>query len=326
MVVMCLMIAAMAPVVSTLDPGQYAPQYVQRRDLARRVQELHPGKPLLAFLGSSRVVLAFAPEQLPPLILSDGQQIIPINFAHTSAGPLMNVVLLKRMIGDGLCPDYLIVELMPLFMGQDQVRQLARDTGLPDLITVIGQSGKPLEFILELAQQHARRGPRTLAIAMRNWLGDELGPGFQPEEYPLRWLGGLDKDEDTPGERAQAALGVAAPVPTMPRWVCFQTTPEAMGALKQLITLCQEHKITLKFLITPERSSLRNWYPPGADDELNSLTDMIAERYGVETIDARHWLDDTEFYDDHHSTRDGAASFTEQLHREVLEPWLTLET
>src|SRR5438132_12868958 len=65
-------------------PELYDPEYGLRLALLRTRQAEQPGRPLLLLFGSSRTVVSFKPEILPPLGRSAP---LVFNFSHCGAGP-----------------------------------------------------------------------------------------------------------------------------------------------------------------------------------------------------------------------------------------------
>src|SRR3954454_9843704 len=100
-------------------PDLYDVEYGARLDLVRARLAEAPGRPLLVAVGSSRLVMAFAPEQLPPVPTADGPDALPFNFGHVGAGPIQNLMDVSRMLADGVRPRWLFLEMMPAFVAHE---------------------------------------------------------------------------------------------------------------------------------------------------------------------------------------------------------------
>jgi hypothetical protein len=73
-------------------------------------------------------------------------------------------------------------------------------------------------------------------------------------------------------------------------------------------------------VLTPEGKEFQGWYAPEARAEVDRYSAAVASEYGLPLIDARDWLSEEDFSDQHHTLRRGAERFTERLGREVLRP------
>src|SRR5262249_23798739 len=98
-------------------PEVYDPEYRDRlfllREHARDLSDLRP----LLVVGSSRVMTNFRPEELPAMQTADGRWVLPFNLAHSGSGPLLNLILVQRALRDGISPGWVVVEVMPAFLG-----------------------------------------------------------------------------------------------------------------------------------------------------------------------------------------------------------------
>src|SRR5439155_24598779 len=53
---------------------------------------------------------------LPPLRTPEGRPILPFNYSHTGAGPLLELVTVRRLLDAGIRPDWLVIEVMPAYL------------------------------------------------------------------------------------------------------------------------------------------------------------------------------------------------------------------
>lgn len=100
-------------------PEWHDEEYGHRRSLLRAQVAEHPDRPILLGLGSSRVGLGFRPEALPELCTAEGRPVIPFNGSHLAGGPVMNQVMLRRFVRDGVRPRWLVVEAAPLLLNHE---------------------------------------------------------------------------------------------------------------------------------------------------------------------------------------------------------------
>src|SRR5208283_2329458 len=114
----------------------YDPEYIARLAALRsRVAEARD-RPLLLLIGSSRTMLEFEPEWLPDLPGPDGRCPLLFNFSHLGAGPVMNLLQVRRLLADGIHPSWLVVELMPGFVAHEGRQFLISFAGPPDFFVL----------------------------------------------------------------------------------------------------------------------------------------------------------------------------------------------
>src|SRR5207237_4423858 len=97
------------------------PEYGLRMErLCRRIVAA-PSKPFtIVMLGSSRTSAGFMAGRLErDLRQSLNRPVIAFNFGITGAGPVMENLDLQRLLADNVCPDLLLIEVLPpLLAGQ----------------------------------------------------------------------------------------------------------------------------------------------------------------------------------------------------------------
>src|SRR5260370_32223182 len=93
-------------------PELYDPEYGVRLALLRARMAEMPDRPLLLLIGSSRTVMSFPPEVLGELRSADGARVLPFNFSHLAAGPLINLIAYDRLRRAGIRPTWLVMEVM----------------------------------------------------------------------------------------------------------------------------------------------------------------------------------------------------------------------
>src|SRR5262249_21262349 len=68
----------------------------------------------MVMLGSSRTLVGLRPDRLT------NSRLLVWNFGIKGAGPMMQLVCLRRLLGAGIRPDHLFVEVLPLCFNQPQ--------------------------------------------------------------------------------------------------------------------------------------------------------------------------------------------------------------
>jgi hypothetical protein len=297
------------------------PEYGRRLAILRERIAEEPGRPLLLMLGSSRTEVNFRPERLPTLQTASGEQALPFNFSHLGAGPGMNLVELRRLLRDGIRPAWLVVEVMPPWLGDDRQSALIRTTNVNDL-SVTRRYRDPLQVY-----GYFLRGQLVPCYKHRQFLAHQAIPGWVPPaeweknlDPPLGPLGGdysLKAVYDPEECRCRTESARATFLPVLQD---LHVVDLSDRALHELLDLCRRRHISVALLLTPEGKAFQSWYSPQSRDRVDCYCAALAREYGVPLVDARDWLDDADFFDSHHTTAPGAEAFTQKLGREVLQP------
>ena len=306
----------------TLDSGHpelYDPEYQRRLATLRTRQNEAPERPVLLVLGSSRTLLAFRPEIMPSLPTSAGPAVLPFNFSHYAAGPLFNLMELRRLLADGVRPTWLVVEVLPAYFAYDGEAWVMLHAALRDY-ALLCRYLPAWRLYGDYLKRRVKLAPKFPAEYLRYCLADWDRPGEECPLVAMSSLGGcplLQQDVDEPTRRR----GTAAAFDAMGRHLAsFQITPTAERATRELLELCQKKGIRAVLVITPEGTEYRTWYSADAYPRLvRSLTALCGD-YGAPLVDARDWLMDGDFYDSHHVLERGALRFTRRLTDEVLRP------
>jgi hypothetical protein len=296
----------------------YDPEYEWRLDtLKARVAE-DPKRPLLLVIGSSRTQMGFSAEMLPPVQTTAGQAVLSFNFSHPAAGPVMNLMNLRRLLREGIHPDWLVLEMMPAFLAGEGFDCLTADLGAQDL-PVLAHYVSPWMLygkyaLARLATDHRpqldflrRHGPAWL-------LGERQGPerGHGP-------LGGFVANTSIdPGERARRIDLMHAQYAETLRE--YELSPAGDRATRALLDLCRWQHLPTVLLLMPESSAFRSWYSDRARATVARYLDGLVKDFDVPLLDARTWVADEDFSDGHHLLRGGQAAFSTRLEREVLQP------
>jgi hypothetical protein len=304
-------------------PGLYDPEYeVRLTTLKARMVEA-PGRPLLLVLGSSRTAMNFRPEILPPLRMQSGQQPLPFNFSHLEAGPLMNLMEVRRLLANDIHPNWLVVELMPPFLANEGTRALTRTAAAGDLPL--------LERYIPLGRLYGFFVAHRLVpwYSHRLTLVHDFAPAWFPpqairelDHIRLDWLGGSTfswmQQQLPPNEvRRRTNLTRGTYLPVLQQ---FQISDVTRRTIRELLDLCRREHIVVVLVLTPEGSEFRSWYPPQAEMEIGEFCRALTQTYHVPIVDARSWLADRDFTDSHHVLLRGADTFTRRLGAEVLQP------
>jgi hypothetical protein len=300
-------------------PNAYDPEFAARLALLRdRIAE-SPDRPLLLVVGSSRLVTDFLPERLPDLDVTDRGKPLAFNFSHTGAGPLINLMEIRRLMRQGVKPRWLVVEVLPPMLatsGRSTAASLAAAEDLPFLFTHMPRWKGLGRYC------YIRCMPDT-----RHYLAavKEHAPAWAFADHDLEFaefgpLGGSTplKAEAT-AENVQRCTD-AVRTQYYPGLQDFQISDVADRSLRELIELCRGEQVDLVLVLTPESSEFRSWYPEKTQKIIQDYCEDLRGRSGARVIDARGWLPDEDFLDAHHALPHGAEVFTLRLNHDVLQP------
>jgi hypothetical protein len=314
---------ALNVVLEKWRPQLSDPEFDARLAALRKQQSATPRRPMLLVVGSSRMVMNFRPEILPPLATPKGEAPLVFNFSHFGAGPKLNLVEMHRLFRKKVRPDWIVLEVMPPFLSAEGTSMLTTVTESRDLPI--------LRRYLDPTKLYGRflRARLVPCYQRRLYLCRDFLPALLPSDldalvgdFRFDALGGYRpprRDEDfTPRDIArQREVARSAYFAELQN---FQIKPDADQALRETIALGQRRGARVVLLLAPEATTFRDWYAPAAKEELAAYCRDLGATYKVPVIDARDWLPDDDFFDGHHVFRRGADRFTHRLAAEVLQP------
>jgi hypothetical protein len=290
-------------------PEIYDVEHVTRtRMLKERLAE-HPDRELCLVMGSSRLAFALQPEKLPPFRNARGQELLVFNFSHLGASPAMHWMELHRLLDEGIRPARVYLELIPTHLSARDDNFVASHAGARDLL-VLNSHMQARKLYPKYARRALEQAPRYPAYL----LGLEAMPTF-----PLLPLGGyigLREEADAKTRKEKTAVTAQLMKDPTAR-LCISPRPARL--LRDCIKLCQQKGATVDVVLMPEGSLFRSWYTPEGEGRLQGYLAELRQ-LGVNVIDARTWLDDGAFYDEHHVVRRGAEKFTRLFGERVLAP------
>jgi uncharacterized protein DUF1574 len=306
-------------------PEAYDPEFGARLAMLQTRRAENPHRPLLLLMGSSRTVQNFLPEVLEPLSLEDGRRPLVFNFSHLGAGPVMNLIELQRLLRAGVHPDWLVVEIMPSQMG-DKVQRIQTVTATLADLPIVDDFAPWWQAYGIYARQRLAPWYKHRLFLMHEltavWLPPtELSPTERVQIGPL----GGDFSAHTqgiPGEATRRRNVLCARYSYRPALQSFRFADISVRAMRELMELCKEQRIPVALLLTPESREFRSWYPREVWRQIEEYAADLSRIYDVPLVDARAWLEDTDFLDGHHVHVGGAEKFTRRLGRDVLEPFI----
>ena len=306
------------------------PVYGDKERRLRRLERAAPdGTPRVILLGTSRTGYGFAAGRTQQAAADAGTPAVVFNFGVPGAGPITHLIYLRRLLADSHRPDLLLLEVLPPLLadlpgGPYEARMLKGDLLTRDEIEVIDRYAMPSE------QLHQRRREAALSPVHehRFKLLGRVFPSALP--WQLRYDAGRTPDPngwgasdvaDVADEQRDHAIAVTAAEYSGVFRHDLPAGP-AVAALRDLLALCRAEGIPVALVLCPEATTFRALYPPAVGPKLSRfLADLTAE-FGCPVTDARDWIADDLFIDNHHLLRTGAAVFTDRLSTDVIVPFL----
>jgi hypothetical protein len=303
--------------------------------LARLEERLaeSPGRPLVLVIGSSRVANGFSPRDMGDWRPAREPAPVVFNFATLGAGPVRELLTLRRLLAHGIRPDYLFVEVWPPFWGQrdpycEKKAILETDLHLSDLPVLEELYDHGWEGIARVcAQGLPLVHNRTLVL-------HEYAPSLIPPDAAakipwtrLHWMtldahGWLPVLGGRPPEASFAASMGNVRRTCQPILDDLEVTDLADRATRALLRECADQGIWVALLYMPEHSALRSWYPPRTRRLIADYLGRLRAENGVPVIDTRDWVGDEGFQDFSHMQDTGARVFSGRFGPEVLRPLL----
>ncbi len=257
-----------------------------------------------------------------------GQPVTVCNFGINGAQFFTELLTLRRLLADGHRPDFLLVEVMPVYLHSGWV---SCDTGAdfaPDTSLRLSE--------LETLGRYAANREISRLDWMLQWLSpvhthrhnllNEVAPILQPLSFRHRsntrkadaWGWRALRREDWPENLFHRAFAASRAIlgPKLKEW---QAGGPSLELLTELLELCRREGIPTAMLCMPEAPVFRSWYGPGCLEKSKAVLDDLGHRFGVAVIDARFWVDsDEEYFDGHHLLAPGSETFTRRLAGEAL--------
>ena len=107
-----------------------------------------------------------------------------------------------------------------------------------------------------------------------------------------------------------------------PFYTSFAIDPDAYARLVEIIQRAQADGILVVCVLMPEGSEFRRKFKGDACHTPAELVRRLRQEEHVAVVDARDWLEDSAFFDQHHLLPAGAAAFADRFRIEAMEPAL----
>jgi hypothetical protein len=281
------------------------------------------------FIGSSRTLNAIdARAAARQLSGAFGRPMEAFNFGQAGAGPVTNAVYLRRLVREGVKPDFAVIEVHPTFLAGNRLdppetRWLLPLRLRPEEMPIVRAMGFPAAD----PTIHGARGYLAPWYECRFLLLDRYAPfllmnnqrlngGHEPDEYGFTRLAN-HVDAKARKSLLKLAFGQYAYY-----FQGYRPNGCGLGAIRDTLDVCRAAGIQPALILMPESSEWRGWYDPVGYRELDDVVAGLAAEYGVPAFDGRRWVPDDLSIDGHHLTGLGADRFTRALVGNALVPWI----
>ncbi len=304
------------------------PAYAAKLERLKRRLAGSP-RPLLAVgLGSSRTAYGLDGTSAEPWLAQRlGRPVVLFNMGFFGCGPIANLVHLRRLLDDGVHPDLVLIEVLPV---------LLRDGPSVDARVEAFPAGRLRYRQMRLLARHVRE--ERPELERQWWLAQAtpahshrlglLGLAAAPL-LPARVTTNAGKTSDEGGWLAmphvsaefQRALLAISRAETLENFQGFQLARRHLDVLRETVELARAERMIPALVLMPEGPAYRGWYPPPVWEQIEAGLRGLAEGCRVPLIDLRTSVAESDFIDSHHLYPEGAAIFTRLLARRI-EPLL----
>ena len=289
-----------------------------------------PDKPTtLLFVGSSRTLNAIDARAANGYLTQQlGRPVETFNFGQAGAGPITNAVYIRRLKQDGVKPDFVLIEVHPVFLAGQHTVMPEQRWLLPlrlrreEMATV-----HAMNFPAATPAVHGPRGYFAPWNEFRFLIVDRYAPfmvmndsrlngGHEPDSHGFARLQEYTLPQDRAGLLNTGRGQYAA------YFHGFRPTGCGVNGVRDMIEQCRVEGWKTGLILMPESSEWLSWYDAAGLKELDALMAKLSAEYAVPVFDARTWVPDHLSLDGHHLSGPGADFFTEKLSREALAPWM----
>jgi len=278
----------------------------------------------VVMIGSSRTAFGFKADLVEPQLASTlGRPTVVFNFGIMGAGPLMELIDLRRLLTAGLHPDLLLVEVLPpLLAGQIPPLELYRLS-----VDRVWFAEVPL------LERYGRKRSEIRVAWCEDWpvpwyshryaILSRLAPACLPTRLRMDWAYHINQSGWVDGPvRSSTVEGRRQSTENARQEYAiyfqnFRVGGPACQALRELLQLCRSSRIPTAMVLMPEGTEFRSWYPPHARRQIECFLQQAGMAFDADIIDARQWMPDSAFSDSHHLLPDGAEAFTLRLGEKI---------
>jgi hypothetical protein len=301
-------------------PNLRDPEYGMRVTRLRARLAEHPARPLTLVVGTSRACMGVRPGTWEAARPGRPDDPLVFNFSTVGAGPVQQLITVRRVFADGFRPAVVLLEYWPPVLRQDgrydeqdRIDRRLRYDDLPVVRDYFPDPDRAERLMLRTRARpvYANRD-RWLLRVVPNWMAPHLRADITWRGMdPWGWVPGLDVGPDDEAKRRRFIEHYREDFRV--RFDGFAIHPNSERALREAVAVARAHGSRVGFIYLPESSEFHAWYPPEVEAAARSHLSALAAELGTPVIDAREWMADRDLADGHHLSRVGAAAFTPRL-------------
>ena len=289
------------------DP-EYGLRLVQLR---HRLAE-HPNRPLVVVLGSSRTAQGIRPE----VCNENGPGPLLFNMSTSGGGPIVQLLVLRRLLNEGIVPAGIVAEFWPPWLRGDGA--FHEQWRIDPRRLLPGDEATIREFALTpdwLVDQRHGDSPWPL-VGQRRLLQSRFAPflvaenertdGLWSEIDGWGWWPGRTAVPQAMIDRGWGDVERAY----RPIFDGYRVEPSHANAMRAVLAECRERRIPTTLIRMPESQRFRAMTPPDVERLASEALLDWQREFDVPFADFREASNDLHLPDGFHLTRDGAAEFT----------------
>lgn len=306
------------------------PLWGRKLAILRSRAAAEPDRPLVVVLGSSRTALGVKLENSLELDSATDRPPIVFNLAVMGAGPVNELVCLRRLLAEGIRPDRVLLEIHPLLLHEE------RGFGELDVLDVNRLAWSDLSvfarYVYDSESLYRRwfRSRLLPCLSHRVLFQMELAPRWLEPVYrnDLATMARLDRSGWTPHFRESVSsteFQQCLELSVRGYELAFQQyriTERPDRAVREMLEICRRERIAAGLFLMPESSGFQAAYTPDIREKLGDYLARVSRDYDVPVFDATDAATDASFADGHHLLPSGAAAFASRFQRDVLIPFL----
>lgn len=292
----------------------------------------------ILMLGSSLTGFGFNPSVLETDQDTSRDRPVVFNFSLDGGGPVVELICLRRLLAAGIRPSLLLIESHPHFLFSEITQ--AKDR----IISTTRLQLSDLAVIDRYDRHASDRRHKWWLSALSPWDAHRENllnvlqhqPGLLPHSPDPSVAGEVWRCIDhngwydwnrlcrrfpafrrgSKGETDRIATGLFNGYAQAP-------LNSQLGAYDEIAELCKQREIALVLVRMPEMSCVHGDFKPEWREKTDQFYTDLAQRTGMQIVDARAWVPDEEFWDGFHITAPGGTYFTKRLEAAVIKPFVS---
>jgi len=303
------------------------PEFGKKLTRAKARVAADAGRPVVAFLGSSRVGMGVRPPAVEAGFAADRRPVVA-NLSLLGSGPLLQLLAYDRLRRAGVRPAAVVVEYWHVLARAgdadredrriDPVRLFVADAA-------VVRDGFRDPAALDRAMLAARFDPwtasraRLVALTIPRWLppGARADAGWAALDAD-GWMPGVAAGTDSPRRLDQLRTYYA------PRLNSTAVSAEADRAFRALVARCRADGVPVALVWLPESSEFRQCYSPGSEAAAVGYWHRLTNELNIPGSDCRTAMPDALLPDGFHLSQAGAAAFGPVLAAELVRAFPNL--